>query len=138
MMFKVFVILPVSSSNIINCNILIQKFVFFKNWIFSKIYFLIFYSMGRAGHVPFFKLFCSVLEQGPSAKSFRSCSSFLSFCSRSVPFWVGEQSSHSFRSWGSYLKNSCIPIVLFLIKKVSIPCSILSNEKFHPRQKFYR
>ena len=122
MMFKVFVILPVSSSNIINCNILIQKFVFFKNWIFSKIYFLIFYSTGRAGHVPiFFKLFCSVLEQGPSAKSFRSCSSFLSFCSRSVPFWVGEQSSHS------------VPFLGFLFEEQLHPyCSVLNQEGFHP------
>ena len=32
----------------------------------------------RAGHVPtFLKSFCSVLERGPSANSFRSCSFFI-------------------------------------------------------------
>ena len=40
----------------------------------------------RAGHVlTFFKSFRSVLEQGPSAKSFRSCSTF-HYLSVLVPF----------------------------------------------------
>ena len=68
----------------------------------------------RAGHVPpFFKLFHSVLEWGPSAKSFRSPSFFLvSFRfvpSCSIPFWVEIRSSRS---------------VLFL--------AFLFKEPFHP------
>ena len=42
-------------------------------------------SSTRAGHVlTFLKLFCSVVEQGPSARLFRSCSFFQSFCSCSI------------------------------------------------------
>ena len=78
----------------------------------------------RAGHVPtFFKSFCSVLERGPSAKLFRSCSSFLSFHyrsipSHSVPFWVEERSSHSVPSLVEEWSHSS--------------CSVLNQERFHP------
>jgi len=36
------------------------------------------------------------------------------------------------------LKNGPILLVLFLVKNVSIPRSVLSTERFHPRQKFHR
>ena len=81
----------------------------------------------RAGHVPtFFKSFCSVLERGPSAKLFRSCSSFSSFHyrsipSHSVPFWVEERSSHS------------VPFLAFLVEeRLHLSCSVLHQERFHP------
>ena len=104
-------------------------------------------SITRAGHVPtFLKLFRSVLERGPSAKLFRSRSSFFFFYrSVLVPFRPVPSRSEQknslpvpFHSWRSQLKNGCIPLVLFLIKKVSIPRSVLSNKQLHPRQKFYR
>ena len=100
----------------------------------------IFIPLARAGQVPtFLKSFRSVLERGPSAKSFRSCSSFF-YCSVLVPFrpvpFRSEQKNGLpvlFRSWRSQLKNGCIPLVLFLIKNVSMPCSVLSNKQLHQR-----
>ena len=73
----------------------------------------------RAGHVPtFLKSFRSILERGPSDKSFRSRSFFVvSF--RSVPFRsvLSRKTVFPFRSWRSYLKNGSIPLVLFLVKE---------------------
>ena len=92
----------------------------------------------------FLKTFHSVLEQGPSAKSFRSRSFF--YCSvlvpfRPVSFRSEKKNSHPdpFRSWHSYLKIR-VPSLSFCSqsKNVSIPRSVLSKEQFHPRQKFYR
>ena len=63
----------------------------------------------------------SVLERGPSAKSFRSRSSFLSFRSRSVPFWIEERSSRS------------VPFLAFLVEERLHPSfSVLNQERFHP------
>ena len=75
-----------------------------------------------------------VLERGPSAKSFRSCSFF--YRSILVPFCSEQKNGLPvpFCSWRSQLKNSCIPLVLFLIKNVCIPPSVHSNEQLHPRQ----
>ena len=63
--------------------ILTPGFIRTPGFIFTPVFILtpeFILTPGRTGHVPtFLKPFCSVLEQGPSAKLFRSCSSFLSF-----------------------------------------------------------
>ena len=64
---------------------------------------------GRTGHVPtFLKPFCSVLEQGPSAKLFRSRSSFLSF--RSV---LSRRTVFPFRSVLGVLSWRTVASLLF-------------------------
>ena len=91
----------------------------------------------RAGHVPtFLKSFRSVLERGPSARSFRSRSfifnRFVLVPFHPVPFRSEQKNGHPFpfRSWRSQSKNGSIPLVLFLVKNVFIPRSVLSKERF--------
>ena len=92
----------------------------------------------------FLKQFRSVLERGPSARSFCSCSFFFNrfviVPFRPVSFRSKQKNSHPvlFRSWRSQSKNGSIPLVPFLVKNVSIPRSDLSKEQLHQRQKFYR
>ena len=89
---------------------------------------LISQTQTRAGHVlTFLKSFPSVLERGPSDKSFHSRSffvvSFRYIPFRPFPFCSEKKNSHPvpFRSWRSYLKNGSIPLVPFLVK-----------DRFHP------
>ena len=89
----------------------------------------------RAGHVPpFFKSFRSVLERAPSVRSFRSRSfNFQSFpsCSlpsRSVPFLVEERSSRYVPFFVFLVEEWFHHLVPFLVKNVSIPSSVLSQE----------
>ena len=83
--------------------------------------------VARTGHVPtFLKSFRSVLERGPSAKTFRSRSIFFkSFRSRSVPFHsvLSRKMVSLFRSVLDvpYLKNGSIPLVPFLVKECFHP-----------------
>ena len=92
---------------------------------------LISQTQTRAEHVlTFLKSFPSVLERGPSDKSFHSRSFFvISF--RYIPFrpipFCSEKNSLPvpFRSWRSYLKNGSIPLIPFLVK-----------ERFHRRIPF--
>ena len=91
------------------------------------------WTISRAGHVPtFLKSFRSVLEQGPSDKSFRSCSFFVvSF--RYVPFRAVRCRSVPFcsvlsrRTWSS----RSVPFLAFLFKERFHPSrSVLSQRTF--------
>ena len=90
--------------------------------------------MHRAGHVStFLKSFRSVLERGPSDKSFRSRSFFVVLF-RSVPFRsvLSRKTVFPFRSWRSYLKNGFMPLVLFLVKERFHPhCHLGKEQSFH-------
>ena len=85
------------------------------------------YSVVRAGQVPnFLKLFHSVLKEGPSARSFRSCSCFPQL-SYSIPF----HSVLRLRTiilfhllLGVLSQRMVLSPVSFLVKNVSIPRSV--------------
>jgi len=83
--------------------------------------------VSRSGHIlTFLKLFHSVLERGPSARSFRSCFFFFLVLFCPIPFLVEDQSSHF------------VLFLAFLVKEQFHPsCSILSQIHFHPKERFY-